>query len=280
MPRTKAAVWTVVPGWLVAILLWIGALNLFAVEFPLRWRWSNPAPHGNNIIGMAYLPAPAQLGVQVTERGQIYTSDDLIFWIPRESGTTSNLRSVAFLGSRIVVVGENGAVLYANNVNDFQAGTLIDGPTADWLEGVATSPTLAVAVGDNGAIYTSSDGISWKRRVTIHTDWFKSIAWGNGVFIAVGDGGAVLTSPNGTNWTRRTSGTMQNLSRIAFGTVRFTAVGAGGVALGRGGSVPVVLIRSPFGHLARVATDKEWYGSKGGCLSRSPPSVLPTFSCR
>jgi hypothetical protein len=217
-------------GWIFTSLLAVVASNLHAVDFPLQWRWSNPAPHGNNIIGMTYSLA-SQLGVQVTERGQIYTSDDLIFWIPRESGTTSNLRSVAFLGGRIVVVGENGTVLYANSVYDFRSGTLIDGPTSDWLEGVTTSLTLAVAVGDNGAIYTSLDGINWKRRTTIYTDWLKSVAYGNGGFVAVGDGGVVLTSPNGTNWTKRTSGTSQNLSRVAFGNTRFTAVGAGGVVI-------------------------------------------------
>src|SRR3954462_12148395 len=44
------------------------------------------------------------------------------------------------------------------------------------------------------------------------------------------------------------------------------AAGAGavGVALARGGSVPVVLIGSPSGRLARVATDKELLLGRGG----------------
>lgn len=217
-------------GWIVAGLVWCAVWELRAVDFPLSWRWSNPAPHGNNIIFTSYLPG-LQLGVHVAERGQIYTSDDLIFWIPRESGTTSALRCVTFLGSRILVTGENGTVLYADSVNNFQTGTLSDGSTSDWLEGVTTSQTLAVAVGDNGAIYTSLNGINWTRRVTLYTDWLKSITFGNGAFVAVGDGGAVLTSPNGTNWTKRTSGTVQHLSRVAFANGRFTAVGAAGTVI-------------------------------------------------
>ena len=81
-----------------------------AVTYPLRWRWSNPTPHGNNIINMAYLYAPpTQRAVQVTERGQIYTSDDLQLWTPRESGVTNALRSATFFRvgatNRLVEIG-------------------------------------------------------------------------------------------------------------------------------------------------------------------------------
>ena len=87
-----------------------------AVTYPLRWRWSNPTPHGNNVINMAFLYAPpTQRAVQVTERGQIYTSEDLILWTPRDSGATNALRGVTFFNvagtNRIVIVGEEGKVL-------------------------------------------------------------------------------------------------------------------------------------------------------------------------
>jgi hypothetical protein len=216
-------------GWILGLLAF-AVLELDAVDFPLKWRWSNPAPHGNNIIFTTYSPG-LQLGVQVAEQGQIYTSDDLLFWIPRESGTTSALRCVTFLGNRILITGENGTVLYADSVSNFQPGTLSDGATSDWLEGVSVSPTLAVAVGDNGAIYTSPNGSNWTRRITVYSDWLKSIAFGNGAFVAVGDSGAVLTSPNGSNWTKRSSGTVQHLSRVAFANGRFTAVGAAGTVI-------------------------------------------------
>ncbi len=35
---------------------------------------------------------------------------------------------------------------------------LVDLNTPNWLESVAASTNLAVAVGDNGAIYTSTEG--------------------------------------------------------------------------------------------------------------------------
>src|SRR4029079_16612456 len=57
-------------------------------------------------------------------------------------------------------------------------------------------------------------------------------------------------------------------------------VGAGavGAAPGRGGSVPVVLMWSPFGREVRVATDKEVLLWKGAYLTRNPPGVSPVFS--
>src|SRR6266542_4991544 len=120
-PPARAGQWLryLLVGFFLLLLL----SKLLAVDFPLRWRWSNPAPHGGNIVDMAYCPA-LDLGVQVAERGQIYTSDDLSTWLPRDSGVTNALRAVTFLGSRIVVTGQAGVVLYAASVNDFKRGTL------------------------------------------------------------------------------------------------------------------------------------------------------------
>ena len=218
------------------LLLWGHALQqVHAVDFPLRWRWSNPNPHGNNIVDMAY-HSPLQLGVQVAELGQIYTSSDLTFWTPRPSGTTLNLRAVTFLtqpATRIIITGENGTVLHGTGVDDFQPGTLIDGPTTDWLEAVTAAPNLAVAVGDQGAIYTSTNGIAWKRQSPSPqiTTWLRGVAYGNGVFVAVGESGFIARSQNGTNWFEVNSGTRVNLNRVSFGNNTFTAVGEQGFTM-------------------------------------------------
>ncbi len=202
------------------------------MDYPLRWRWSNPTPHGGNVVDMAYSPGRG-LGVQVAERGQIYTSADLNLWLPRESHTTNALRAVTFFGAaqRIVITGESGTVLYADDVDHFQPGMLLDGATSDWLEAVAASTNLLVAAGDNGAIYTSRDGATWARQISGTNAWFRGAAAGAGNFVVVGKYGTIYTSPNGTNWTKRTSGTSQHLNRVGFGSGRFTTVGAGGVTL-------------------------------------------------
>src|ERR1041384_4988637 len=117
---------------LIGCWLLVPFLDSRGANFPLRWRWSNPRPHGNNVVDMVYSPLLG-LGVQVAERGQLYTSDDLSTWLPRDSGVTNSLRAVTFFGSRIVITGESGVVLYADSPASFKPGTLQDGPTDDWL---------------------------------------------------------------------------------------------------------------------------------------------------
>lgn len=197
-----------------------------AAEGSLRWRWSNPRPHGGNVVDMAYSAVLGQ-AVQVAELGQIYSTADFSVWIPRESGTTNDLRAVTFMGSRLLITGQNGAVLYADNLDDFKPGTLSTGPTVDWLEGVAASLTLAVAVGDNGAIYTSTNGIYWQKRSSVN-QWLRGVAYGGGVFVAVGESGKIVTSVNGSSWTTRSSGTSEHFNRVSFAGGRFTAVAENG----------------------------------------------------
>jgi hypothetical protein len=210
---------------LLVLELCLVSLGASAGQLPQRWRWSNPRPFGGSVYDMAY---GFGLTVAVTERGGIHTSEDLIFWEPRESHTSNALRAVTFFGSRLVVTGEQGTVLYADSLEVFHLSKL---GTEDWLEGVAASTNLLVAVGDNGAIYTSRDGAAWARQSSTITAWLSGVARGAGNFVAVGEGGLIATSPNGTNWTKRASGTTRYLYRVAYAQNQFLAMGEGGLLL-------------------------------------------------
>lgn len=225
--------WHVKPGWYSADWRWLALVvavffagRMFA-ESDLRWRWSNPTPHGGNVFDMTF---GLGLAVQVAERGQIYTSEDLRFWTPRDSGTTNSLRAVAFFGSRLIITGERGTVLYADSLADFRR---LDLGTGDWLESVAASAILLVAVGDNAAVYTSATGTNWQRQTPPFTTWLRSVAHSPllSLFITVGENGRIATSANGTNWTIRASGTAQHLNHVRWNTDGFWVVGEGGVTL-------------------------------------------------
>jgi uncharacterized delta-60 repeat protein len=111
-------------------------------------------------------------------------------WLSRTSDVTNNLWSVAHGGS----------------------------PTAQW-----------VAVGEQGTILTSPDGINWTKRPSgFPARWLVSVSYGAGVWIAVGEGGLVLTSPDALVWTPRTSGTTARLNGIAYGGGRWIAVAESG----------------------------------------------------
>ncbi len=192
-----------------------------------RWRWSNPEPHGANIYDQAY---SLGLVAQACERGQLFTSEDLIHWQPRATGTTNSLMAVTFFGSQLLAAGENGTLLAGSTLDDFQVISL---GTPDWVMGLAASDVRAVAVGDNAALYNTMDGTNWSRQTPPNniTNWLRSVAFGKNTFIAVGEYGCILSSANGSNWKKETSGTTRHLNRVAYLTDTFWAVGDQGVVL-------------------------------------------------
>jgi hypothetical protein len=210
------------------VLLLVLTSSVHAASLPLTWRWSNPRPHGNNIAAMTFGNGWT---VQVGERGQIYLSRDLNDWIPYDSRTTNDLRSATFFGSKIVITGENGTVLVADSGLPRPNFQRIDLGTSDWLEGVTASPSLLVAVGDNGATYTSHNGTVWLRQSQTFTTWLRGVAYGNGSFVAVGETGLVATSSDGVAWQRQTSGVTEHLNQIAWVQNRSLVVGDSGRTL-------------------------------------------------
>ncbi|MGO8925782.1 MAG: hypothetical protein ACLQU3_02635 [Limisphaerales bacterium] len=181
----------------------------------MNWRWSNPTPHGNDILDMAW---NGYLSVQVCDNGQVYTGTDFLGWVPQNSGTTNDLEAVTFFGNRVIIVGANGTVGYSDDGVNFTTTNL---NTANWLVGVAASSNLVVAVGDNAVIYTSADGANWHYQGQAPNNngaWLFSVAWGAGVFVATGEQGYVATSTNGTSWTSRTGSvpSTQDLTCVSY----------------------------------------------------------------
>ncbi|MFO1501415.1 MAG: hypothetical protein U1G07_24005 [Verrucomicrobiota bacterium] len=207
---------------LACVLLVLIVIEGSAATFPLTWRWSNPLPHGNNIIDIAVRD---QLWIQVAERGTIYTSTDHVTWTPQESHTRRALRAVTFFNDIILVAGESGTILSGTSPGQLQ---LIDLGTADWLEGVAASTQIAVAVGDTAAIYTSLNGVVWQRHAVPFSDWLRSVAFGNGTFVAVGERGFIATSTDGVHWQTQPRVGAEDLNRVQWFAGEFWVVGNGG----------------------------------------------------
>jgi hypothetical protein len=210
-------------------ILFFSGLPIWGAEAPPVWRWSNPLPHGNNISDMAYTNS---FWIHVAERGQVYTSADLNFWTSRETGTRNSLRAVTFFNDKFVITGEAGTVLVGDSTANLR---LISLPTTDWLEGVAASSSLLVAVGDNGAIYTSGNGLEWQRVSVGFTTWLRSVAHGTplgiGLFVAVGENGFIATSLDGKTWQQRASTIADDLNRVVWTGSQFWAVGNNGRVL-------------------------------------------------
>lgn len=66
----------------------------------------------------------------------------------------------------------------------------------------ATAPL--VIVGENGAINSSTDGITWTARTSGTVEDLNCIEFADGLYVVTGENGVVLTSANGQTWTART----------------------------------------------------------------------------
>ena len=92
------------------------------------------------------------------------------------------------------------------------------------LSAVAFGNGMFTAVGDNGVILISSDGVNWTPGIS-ETDDLYDVTFGAGVFV-VGGGDKILTSPDGVYWTTITlADTSFFVSRITYGNGIFVAVG-------------------------------------------------------
>ncbi|MCF7709474.1 MAG: hypothetical protein K9N52_11295 [Verrucomicrobia bacterium] len=169
--------------------------------------------------------------IQVTERGRVYSSIDLETWRPLETDTLLSLRAVTSFGDRLIITGEAGTVLYADTLDSIKHGQLIDGTTYDWLEGLAASSNKVISVGDNGAIYSSTNGIHWSSINSPTTEWLRDVAFGQPGFVAVGENGAVITSNMGESWAIQSSGTQEHLNDIEWIGHSFFVAGNNGTVM-------------------------------------------------
>jgi hypothetical protein len=242
---------------LIGLLTAFLGLNAAAAEVQAdRWRWSNPLPHGNNVMDMF---VASDWAVQVGDGGSVYVQGLDERWAPMASGVSNYLRGVALMGDRLLIVGENGCILWSDDGNSFQPAQILPA-TANWFEGVAASAQRAVAVGDNGAIYTTTTGTNWSPSTSGTSEWLRGVAFGGGTFVAVGENGTILRSTSGTSWSRTTVGTA-HLNRVRYlttgGTGLFCIVGNSGVALTSStGAAPWTSLNTGFtNNLFDVATN-------------------------
>ena len=68
-------------------------------------------------------------------------------------------------------------------------------PQGNPLNGVTFANGTFVAVGSDGTILTSPDGVTWIQRSSGTTNLLNGVTFANGTFVAVGRGGTILTSP-------------------------------------------------------------------------------------
>ncbi len=100
------------------------------------------------------------------------------------------------------------------------------------LQGIARSDSgLYVAVGYDGFIITSGDGIVWNKRTAPVKEKLNGIVWAMGKFIAVGDNGTILNSNDGIAWTKVEIDGGVDIYGVASSGNEFIAAGYDGTIL-------------------------------------------------
>jgi hypothetical protein len=146
-------------------------------------------------------------------------------------------------------------------------------PDNTGLFGVTYGDGTFVAVGNNGTVCLTSDGIAWQK-INAGTDRrLRSIVYGGGQFVAVGQNGIIVSSKYGSDWTIRSPKTDLQirdkvLRSIVEGSLGTVAVGDGGTLLvSRDGNT---WTQAPSGGtvLEHISGDFTWSQAKADAAAR------------
>lgn len=212
-------------------------------------------------VGLPAMMAVGNKGLVLISSGNGGVEEDEdqpgISWQVRDAETTEDLNGAACSksGDTWVVVGENGTIrVWKDGAGKWEKITLPGSPDLNavtYFERDTGDQVIQMfaAVGDGGAIYTSSaDGLTWTKRTIsgftkdlydICSSWDTDPTDGtdDSRMVAVGKSGAVVYSTNGTDWTINSKvSSSYTLKAVAFadenpkvlGGEAFWAVGSEG----------------------------------------------------
>jgi hypothetical protein len=161
--------------------------------------------------------------VVVGSNGAVLRSPNGVDWIQSTAFRGNLYGSLAYNGSRYVAVGSrypNGAANPNPTIvssSDGQTWTEFPVSTVSaYLRAIAWGAGNFVAVGDDGLVFVSADGIAWHQVDVGTTEGLYRVAFGNGRFVATGTHGTILTSTNGSNWQNRSIVYSGVLTSVAY----------------------------------------------------------------
>ncbi|WP_438480140.1 beta strand repeat-containing protein [Oleiharenicola lentus] len=188
----------------------------------------------NQLIGINYVNNQF---IATGALGTIVTSPTGVTWTVRNSGgNQSNLQSAAFGNGRYVIVGQAGNTgrTLLTSTDGVTWTSSITGPyQGTHLNGVASNNgSTAVAVGNGGAIVSTSDLTTWIQRASGSTDQFTDVAFGNGKYVAVGaNGNVTVGTVDGTTWSKQATDSVigtNGLNGVRFADNQWIVTGNGG----------------------------------------------------
>lgn len=237
-----------------SIRLILAALSLASLLSACGGGGHAASPPGN---GLTVTPGDRQVTVSWKAESNV---DYWLFFGPASSISTDNWTTIS--GSRVatnisspyVVTGLTNGTTYSFTMN----GRVNGGPGGSGTPSVSAVPLIAgsiwslggtlgsseirgisnytdtsnlatyVAIGSSGAMYRSTDGVSWTASTAAGSTSLNAILYSLGKHIAVGASGSVLYSADATTWTASNAVTTANLNSIASNNAFVVAVGDNG----------------------------------------------------
>jgi hypothetical protein len=169
--------------------------SALTLAYPMNWQTEasgttmslNSVAFGNSIF------------VTVGDSGMILTSPDGLAWSPRPSGVTCKLNNVSSLSTGFIAVGSSGCLLTSP---EGLVWTLRNSGVSVSLNGATRHGSGFIVVGDSGTVLTSPDLVNWTLTPKITQNGLRAVASSSSLAIAVGDK-MILSSVNGNTWTVR-----------------------------------------------------------------------------
>ncbi len=191
----------------------------------------------------------------ITVNTGLFSAGDTVFIQNIGSGTciiTAGTATVSTSGSLSLAQYDGGTLYFVSASSAiFFGGASANGAVAAFTQrlaplgsdttfkvnAIASDGTAFVAVGEDGYLYESSDGITWTSRTSgFGANDIDYVAYGNALWVAVGQNGTISTSTDRMTWTTRTSNmSTNNINYVAYINSNWVAVGAGGGTTNTGG---------------------------------------------
>lgn len=172
------------------------------------WNAGTAALGSGALTGLTYGTASdASVNYLAVGGSAMYKSLDGVTWNALTSPTTTAVAAQIGLGY-FLVSDTTGNIYRSSDLATWTADNITTGGTS--INAIAASGTLAVAVGNGGKIFTSTDAINWTAAASSGTaeNLYGVALSPTGLWLAVGAHGTILTSIDGANnWIAQSYGT-------------------------------------------------------------------------
>lgn len=155
----------------------------------------------------------------------VLTSTNGYDWQASLTNLEDQLSAVAYGNGLWVVTGDNGGIFTSSDALNWTNNSLP--PTSHDLRNLVYGNGHFIAFADSrDLIYYSTNGVDWETNEAPMASQVASAGFVNGRFMAVGNNGAILFSDDGLDWSVMNTSTNILLNALAFGKGRYVVGGS------------------------------------------------------